>query len=341
MANGSPSNSRNGRDDRQRLEQQQYRAIRRQSERQDQAWRQDWRTHQRALAQLPPQEIAELIGNKCQYCGSLLVPKVTHQEVMGNVRPVIIWPDYCGCDRGRTAILKQQNLERFARDKVQKDLYLAHLKRAGLVGWLAGATFDTFNQRHDWPGATDCKERVSRYIDMLFSGERERNNWLVMYGNFGTGKSHLAAAIIHEAIDRGWRESYFRVWPEYLKRLQLTWDKNAVDTETEAEVSRELQQGLVVVIDDLDKRQPTEWVKSTLYTALNYRYNAEMPTILTFNYGPGDSSRKVPGRLALEDYLGKAVLDRILEVSFDVIEFGGVSYRSGGKWNVTDTNKAA
>jgi len=332
----APSGSRKSlsRQEEDRLERQRLRAMRRQSERADETKRQQWQAHRRKLAQLPPDEIAQQVDNRCQYCDNLLVPTVTQQEVVGFVRPVIIWPDYCGCERGKMAINRAKRNKQIDRDKIQRDLYQAHLKKAGLVGWLADATFDTFTDRHDWDGAAECKARVSRYIDMLFLGKRERKNWLILHGNFGTGKSHLAAAIIHEAIDRNWREVYFRVWPEYLKRLQMTWDKNKIDGETEADVIRELQQGLIVVIDDLDKSQATEWTKSTLYSALNHRYNAEKPVILTFNYGPGDAAPKAPGRLALEDYLGRAVLDRVLEVSYDVIEFGGSSSRSGGKWNV-------
>jgi hypothetical protein len=50
------------------------------------------------------------------------------------------------------------------------------------------------------------------------------------------------------------------------------------------------------------------------------------------NYGPGDVDAAAPGRLALEAYLGRAVLDRVIGAAFDVIEFSGPSYRSGMKY---------
>lgn len=168
------------------------------------------------------------------------------------------------------------------------------------------------------------------------------NNWLILYGQYGNGKSHLAAAVIREALAHGWttpstgsgRGCYFRVWTEYLKRLQASWKPRPDDLEAEAEadIVAELQDGRLVVIDDLDKKDPTVWTRGVLYGVLNYRYNAELPTILTFNFGPDDADPRAPGRLALEEYLGRASLDRLIGAACDVIEFGGPSFRSGVTW---------
>jgi len=150
--------------------------------------------------------------------------------------------------------------------------------------------------------------------------------WLILHGGYGTGKSHLAAAVIREAMEADVPQAYFRVWTEYLKRLQASWDDNA--REHTSDIERELASGRLVVIDDIDKRRPTAWTREVLFTALNRRYNARLPTVLTFNYGPDDVDRNAPGRLALEEYLGRATLDRLLEVSI-MVEFAGPSYRSG------------
>ena len=86
------------------------------------------------------------------------------------------------------------------------------------------------------------------------------------------------------------------------------------------------------MIDDLDKRSATEWSREVLFSVVNERYNKGVPTVLTFNHGPGDRDPKAPGRLALATYLGEAVLDRIVGAAFDVIDFDGPSYRSGVKY---------
>ena len=88
-------------------------------------------------------------------------------------------------------------------------------------------------------------------------------------------------------------------------------------------------------IDDLDKKDPgrSGWAREELYTVLNHRYNAQLPTILTFNYAPVEADPNAPGRLRLERYLGRALVDRVIGAAFDVVAFDGPSYRSGVPWH--------
>ena len=286
------------------------------------------------LAQMPAEEAAKILDQHCQFCDQLLVPTFLTPTVAGKMRYLTIWPE-CGCAQSMTYRTALKKSEQAAREKAGLELYQAKLRKAGLIGWLAGATFGNYKPRPDWPAATKCKERVQVYGMSFLDGDLPvGKNWLILFGDYGLGKSHLGAAIIREAIDAGMQNVYFRVWPEYLKRLQATFNNNNSDGETEQEISAELQQGQLVVIDDLDKRQPSEWVKGTLYEVLNYRYNHGLPTVLTFNYGPDDVAAKAPGRLALEDYLGRAVIDRLIGAAYDMVEFVGPSYRSGIEFTV-------
>jgi len=83
---------------------------------------------------------------------------------------------------------------------------------------------------------------------------------------------------------------------------------------------RELQQGKLLVLDDIDKQHPTKggWVEEKLYTALGERFNRRLPTILTFNRSPEE----------MAPWLGKAIVDRLFDVLFQVVEFNGRSHRS-------------
>ncbi len=215
---------------------------------------------------------------------------------------------------------------------LEQQEYCKRLQDAGLIGWLAEATFATFSARDDWTSAEDVFRRVMSYTKTVESGNHEKP-FLLLCGQVGNGKSHLAAAAIHFYLDKGHRPCYFRVWPDYLKRIQATfrktWNEDEDEHETEEDIINELQTGKIICIDDLDKRRSTDWVREILFPVLNHRYNAGLPTVLTLNYGPGDVDPVAPGRLALEAYLGRAGLDRVIGASFDVIEFDGPSYRSG------------
>ena len=288
-----------------------------------------------------PEEAATQLDHHCQYCGALLVPRIETFAPFGEPRQYFIWPDLHGCPEEAEA-LKTQLIEReLSQAQIQEQLRQKQLTRAGLVGWLAEADFQQFGPRDDWPEAMDCKQRVMAYYEALANDAFEvvrhpifrphKKNWLIMHGHFGNGKTLLAASMVRWFAPGN--STYFRVWPDYERRIRATYGKdedgNSRPAETEAEIIEELQKGAFVVIDDLDKRKATDFTRGVLYSVLNYRYNAELPTVLTFNYGPGDADLKAPGRLALEEFLGPAVLDRIIGSAFDVIEFNGPSYRSG------------
>jgi DNA replication protein DnaC len=121
------------------------------------------------------------------------------------------------------------------------------------------------------------------------------------------------------------------VWPEYLKRLQASWDG---DGERTAAIEEELASGRLVVLDDVDKRNPSQWSREVLFTAMNRRYNEGLPTVMTFNHGPDDADPKAPGRKALEEFLGRATLDRLIGSVAKVVAFEGASYRSGRRLGV-------
>jgi len=304
-----------------------------------------------------PEEAATQLDHHCLYCNALLIPRVETYELplcKDGKRTMFIWPDKHGCPE-ELAALNQQAAEMASIQTQQQQMdYKKMLTKAGLIGWLASANFDNYTAREEWPPSQDNWQRVWAYVSALLNGTigdpqgglaGPCKNWLILYGSFGMGKSHLAAAAIHEALNASWTHCYFRVWPEYLRRLQASWDRPKDDNgertgESEADITEEFQKGKLIVIDDLDKRQPTDWSRSVLYTALNHRYNAQLPTILTFNYGPDHVDPKAPGRMALENYLGGAIFDRLIQSAFDVIEFSGPSYRSGVTFEATGTHAA-
>lgn len=283
---------------------------------------------------MPANEIAEERNRRCRYCGGLIVPRVEECELpwRHTTRKVVLWPRHHGCEQERDFLAHQKR----ARELQE---WQAKLYRAGLVGKLADATFDSFTENEGWPGALEVKQQVMDFTRAMLAGELDIRTWLIMHGNYGTGKSHLAAAVVRHALAAGWQRCYFRVWPDYLRRFNAAWDRSRrgiLEGETEDDIVRELQFGDLVVIDDLDKRKPTDWVLSILYSILNNRWNEEKPTILTFNYGPDDVDPKAPGRLWLERYLGRPVIDRLIDSAYATIEFNGKSYRSGLSWSVTD-----
>ncbi|MGV0976392.1 MAG: ATP-binding protein [Azonexus sp.] len=252
------------------------------------------------------------------------MPMISLRLFQGSTRQTWLWPDSHGCPEERADRLEQAQQAERARLNLIDQARCRDLACAGLTGLLERATFQRFSPRADWPEAIPVRDRVWDYAESVAFNQLGDRPWLILHGNYGTGKSHLAAAIIHRALGVGLRGCAFRVWTAYLSRLQATMDKkrqtdDEFGHETQADILFELKRGAVVVIDDIDKQPATEWARAKLFDVLNTRYNALLPTVITFNTSLTDP--------AIQDYIGGAVLDRIMQHAFDVIEFNGPSYR--------------
>ena len=278
------------------------------------------------LSRLSSAELANEQKRACEFCGCTLEPKwLAVPEALSPRCGVWVWPT-CRCPGWREDDIRRRAEAERTSAQVASARYAAQVERAGLIGLLAKCTFDSFKSRTDWLDSTKVLYRVREYANAVLRGDNSKP-WLILHGNFGTGKSHLAAAVIRECIDGGMNDCFFRDWVRYVQRIKATWNhpvRRDLDddygSESEEEILRELARGRIVVIDDLDKQPATEWSRATLYGALNQRYNGNLPTVLTFNHDLAD-------RVVL-DYIGGAILDRIMQHAFDIVEFNGSSYRT-------------
>ena len=282
------------------------------------------REHLRQLYAQGPEAVAEALNRRCPWCQSLLVPQILD----GWKGLQAVFPDYCGCKGERAGLAAEEKRRQEALDEADRRRWTLGLSRAGLVGWLANATFESYTDREDWDGAALCRAGVWDYANVVLGGGLGDQPWLVLHGYYGTGKTHLAAAVVREALTHGWSQCSLRVWPDYIKRLQASFNHQKGEERT-SDIVDELERGRLDVIDEIDKKEPSRsgFTENELFTVLNYRYNERLPTVLTFNHGPRDTDRRAPGRMALERYLGRAILDRVVGAAYDVIGFDGPSHR--------------
>lgn len=103
---------------------------------------------------------------------------------------------------------------------------------------------------------------------------------LLLVGEPGRGKTHLAVALLKALAEKG-IECLFVDYQEMLKRLQASYDPTALTPEHR--VIRPILETEVVLIDDLGANRVTEWVEDTVSYILSHRYNEKKPTIFTTN----------------------------------------------------------
>lgn len=137
---------------------------------------------------------------------------------------------------------------------------------------------------------------------------------LLMLGNPGTGKGHLAVAIGKVWLERG-KTVAFVTAQNMFARVKGAWSRNS--DESEMDVYRIYGGADLLIIDDVGVQFNSVTEQNILFCVIDARYNKRLPTIITSNL-PSDR---------LSSVMGERVVDRLREDDPVVILFGFESYR--------------
>jgi DNA replication protein DnaC len=146
-------------------------------------------------------------------------------------------------------------------------------------------TFETFDLRkNENLGAEELRSLEKAYEAARRFAEAP-HGWLVFLGGYGSGKTHLAAAI-GNYVSMTSNPSMTNVpLPMFVSvsdlfdHLRATFNPNStISLDRRFE---EIRHCPLLILDDLGLQSQTPWVKEKLYQLFNYRYNAELPTVIT------------------------------------------------------------
>lgn len=189
------------------------------------------------------------------------------------------------CSKGK-AHLKQKRIERL-------------MGQSRLSERFKRRRFDTFIVS---PKTKNAFDECMRFCNEYSIKSRKRG--VLMIGNYGCGKTHLAAAILNTMINSG-VSGMFVVVPELLNKMRDSFD----DESSTREIEEQAKTVDVLVLDDLGAEKPSDWVREQLYILINYRYENELPTIVTTNCNGSE----------LRDKLGARILSRIVEMTVPIV----------------------
>jgi DNA replication protein DnaC len=139
-------------------------------------------------------------------------------------------------------------------------------------------TFENFSSRHSETLSPDEVTALERTLKASRDFAREPRGWLIIIGGFSSGKTHLAASIANNLKDRGESELFVSV-PEFLDHLRATFNPNSQVTFDQR--FDEVKTIPVLILDDLSTQHMTPWVREKLHQLFNYRYENELPTVIT------------------------------------------------------------
>ena len=146
---------------------------------------------------------------------------------------------------------------------------------------------------------------------------------LLLMGNSGVGKTHLAVAALKELLRRG-HQGLFCDYREFLKEIQASY--NPASESTEMRILEPIRNAEILVLDDLGASKPSAWVLDIIGLVLNARYNERRVTILTTNYFdespitepaprlPSGASVKVVKEDSLAERIGERMRSRLYEM---------------------------
>ncbi|MBN1810655.1 MAG: ATP-binding protein [Anaerolineae bacterium] len=167
------------------------------------------------------------------------------------------------------------------------------LRTIGNLEYLAPMTFESFSLEE-----RNMSAKQHRTLQVAYESAREfaqsPNDWLLLLGSYGSGKTHLAAAIANACIERGQAVLFITV-PDLLDHLRATFSPSSPATYDDR--FEEVRTAPVLILDDLGTESSTPWAQEKLFQILNYRYVARLPTVITTNHELEEIQTRLRSRL--------------------------------------------
>lgn len=264
---------------------------------------------------------------KCDYCQKELRP-IGRRALLNAV--IVEWKGHekCDCEGSalaeaiaRTAEEARKEAEELALKRAEQNKTIERLYRQSKIGErFKQRTFETYiaNEQNKKPYLS-----AKRYCERFDELSREGIG-IAFTGSFGTGKTHLAAAITNELLKHH-IPVIFGSLSALLMQIKETYGEGKRVSETSIITLYSTIE--LLVIDDIGKEKITDWVLEKLFDIINNRYEANLPIIITSNY----SVTELTERLSTDKnaVTAQAITSRISEMTRG-IEMNWEDYRKKG-----------
>lgn len=239
----------------------------------------------------------------CEFCKQIVPPKfIELTSTKGVTKQVKVQPR-CKCEVDDMEKGQKESEELKQKRDIETKFSISNLGER-----FVKSTFDAFNKA---PGTEQalmhCRNYAKSFPD--YGGDA-----LMIWGPYGNGKSHLAAAVAHVVQAKGFTV-VFQTLPELLERIRSTFGDRK-DKETEKDIMYALQNCNLLILDDVGAEKVTDWVQDALFRIVDGRYRQQRPILYTTNLKPSE----------IKDKVGPRIYDRIVETSI-MVENSGNSFR--------------
>ena len=227
----------------------------------------------------------------------------------------------CTCEGAQAAL--SADIAKHAHDTWYQEALIL-LQRSGLESpRYIDKRFGSWDDSRNKGQAGQVRRLVEAYVDGV---QAKADNWALCWGDYGTGKTHMAIAALRKLCAVNLWPAYVLNWPEAIAQTRESWG-NKTAAGFESAIWNRARQSKLLLLDDLDKTTTDQVSIGKLYGVINERYDRRLPTIITMNNSLDDLRRIWGSGAAYLQDTGMAILDRIGGLLLSEIHFAGASQR--------------
>jgi len=246
-------------------------------------------------------------------------------------RGIITWGKYQECQCKQATERRNKLILEAVEQKAEEEVAIIRaefnakveklFKQSKLGERFKNRTFENFRVTADNKTTFETAQKYATEFEKY----KNEGVGLNFNGSYGTGKTHLAAAITIDLISRG-IPVIMGTTITLLGKFKEAYNRK----ESESEIIDLYSRIDLLIIDDLGKERVNDWVLEKLYLIINNRYENNLPIVITTNYNIDDLIKKLTatdkyGNIINSD-TAEAITSRLWEICRG-IEMNGLDWR--------------
>lgn len=137
------------------------------------------------------------------------------------------------------------------------------------------SNFDEWNDK-----SKELKEKATNYYLEFDKIRKDRRNSILLCGNPGSGKTHIALAIANNMLKKKKLRVVYMPYRDIITKIK----QNMIDEEYYRKTLSKYQLAEVLLIDDLFKGKINETDINIMFEIVNYRYLNNLPLIISTEF---------------------------------------------------------